>query len=120
MRADDQHHIDMLRELAHRALAVLRGVANILRRRADDIGEARLQRIDDCLGVVDAERRLRDIGELVRVLDLELGDILGFRDQMHDAGNAAQRAFDFGMAFMADQDNFAPLLGVALAFGMHF
>jgi len=34
-------------------------------------------------------------------------DVFGFRNQMHDAGNATKRAFDFRMAFMADENNFA-------------
>ena len=48
-----------------------------------------------------------------------LRDLLGLRDQMHLAGDPAHRAFDLGMAGMADQDDLAALIGVALALDMH-
>ena len=38
---------------------------------------------------------------------------------MHPAGNAAHRALDLGVAGMADQDDLAALIGVALALDMH-
>ena len=37
---------------------------------------------------------------------------------MHLAVDAAHRAFDFGMAVMADEDDLAPLPGIALAFAV--
>ena len=81
-------------------------------------GKPRLQRLDHGARVVDAERRLGDEGELVRVGDLQAGHLLGARDQMHPPGDAAHRAFDLGMAGMADQDDLAPLIGIALALDM--
>ena len=38
---------------------------------------------------------------------------------MHAAGDSSHRAFDLGMAGMADQDDLAALVGVALAFAVH-
>ena len=61
--ADDQDDVDELGELAHRGLAVLRRVADVARLRADDVAELLLQRRDDALGVVDAERGLGDVGD---------------------------------------------------------
>src|SRR6185503_12329873 len=117
-RADHKHDIDAHRHFAHRALAVLRRVADVFRVRPDDGRKARAQRVDHRLGVVDAERRLRDIGKLLRIADLQAGDLFGLRDQINFAINAAHRAFDLGMAGMADQHDLAPLIGVALALAM--
>ncbi len=46
------------------------------------------------------------------------GDLLGGRDQMHAAVDPPHRAVDLGMAGMADQDDLAALIGVALALDM--
>ena len=54
-RADDEDQIGDAGKVAHRALAVLRGVADVARLRPDDVGEAPLQRLDQRAGVVDAE-----------------------------------------------------------------
>ena len=63
LRADHQDDIDLLAEFAHRGLAILRGVADVLGLGTDDIGEAPFQRCDDALGVVDAQRGLGDVGD---------------------------------------------------------
>ena len=39
---------------------------------------------------------------------------------MHPAGDPAHRAVDLGMAGMADQDDLATLVGIALALDVHF
>ena len=64
-RADDDHGIDARRHALHRLLAVGGGVADVFLVRADDIGKARLQRRDHLARVVDRERRLGDIGQVV-------------------------------------------------------
>ena len=56
----------MRRDPLHRLLAVGGGVADVFLVRPDDRREARLQHRDDLRGVVDRQRRLRDVGEIVR------------------------------------------------------
>src|SRR4029077_16597543 len=51
--------------------------------------------------------------------DIEPCDLFRSGDQMHPAGDPAHRALDLGVAGMADQDDLAPLIGVALAFDMY-
>src|SRR6266576_55671 len=50
---------------------------------------------------------------------MEIGHLLGPRDQMHAASDSAHRAFDLRMAGMPDQDDLAALIGVALPLDMH-
>src|SRR5690606_39860355 len=60
---DHQHQIAVGRHLLHRGLAVRRGVADVVRLRADDLRVSRLQRRDDVGGIVDRQGRLREVGE---------------------------------------------------------
>ena len=117
--ADDEDDVDIERQLARGVLAVLRRVADVLGIGADDGGEALAQRIDDRAGVVDAERRLGDEGELGRVAHGEVGDFLGAGDEMDLAVDPPHGAFDLGMPGMADEDDLAPLIGIALPLAVH-
>ena len=71
-------------------------------------------------GVVDRQRRLGDVGELVGI-----GDVRAARPPRRCeirctlAGDLADRALDLGVAGMADQDDLAALGGVALALVVH-
>ena len=64
-RADHEHEVDLARERLDRRLAVGRGVADVVLGRPDDGREARLQRGDDVGRLVDRERRLREVRELL-------------------------------------------------------
>ena len=64
-RADHEHEIDLARERLDGRLAVRRGVADVVLGRPDDGREARLQRGDDAGRLVDRERRLREVRELL-------------------------------------------------------
>ena len=79
----------------------------------------RVQRLDDALGVVDRERRLRHIGDRRIRRDVELVDFLLVLHQRHRRRDLAHRAFDFRMARMADQDQLAALADIALALIVH-
>ncbi|KOS92276.1 hypothetical protein DM53_4518 [Burkholderia mallei] len=103
-RADDEQHVDLFAQLAHRRLAVLRRVADVARVRADDVGEPALQRLDDAARVVHRQRRLRHVrdGRVGRQRQrVDLGLAL---DEDHLGRNLPDRAFDFRMAGVADQD----------------
>ena len=89
----------------------------------EDRREALAQRLDDRLGVVDRQRRLRDVGELCGIARRQAADAARRLDEMDRAGVArvplTHRAFDFGMAGVADQHHVAPGLAVARDFHVH-
>ena len=64
LAAQHEHQVGLLGEHADGLLAVLRGVADVVLRRGGDLREPLLQPVDDAVGVVDAERRLREVGDL--------------------------------------------------------
>ncbi len=97
----------MIGEPADRLLTVLRRVADVAQARPHDLREANFQRVDDLARVVDAQRRLRDVGDLARVLDAQAVDVLDRGDEMDAAVDTAARALDFGMTLMTDQDDLA-------------
>jgi hypothetical protein len=68
---DDEHQVRGGGERLDRVLAVLRGVADVAGARAADAREARAQRGDHVVGLVDGEGRLREVGHAVGILDLE-------------------------------------------------
>ena len=74
-----------------------------------------VQRRDDVLGVVDAQRGLRDVGDRRVGRNVELRDVGFGLHQFDRRGNLAHRAFDFRVAGVADQDELAALADVALA-----
>ena len=62
-RPDDEHEVDLARQLLDRVLAVLGGVADVVALRPDDGREAAPQRRDDLERLVDRERGLGDVGD---------------------------------------------------------
>ena len=117
--ADHQNNVHQRREFAHRGLAVLRGVADVARFRADDVGKPAMQRGDDAARVVDAQRRLRHVGDRRIVGNIERVDVVLGLHQCHRLGNLAHRAFDLRMAGVADQNEPAALRDIALALIVH-
>ena len=67
--------------------------------------EALAQAGDDRARLVDRERRLRDVGELALVVDLERVDVGLGLDQHDVVGRLAHRALDLLVAGVADQDD---------------
>src|SRR4029077_4925628 len=100
-------------------LAVLRGVADVLGVGADDGGKALAKRVDPGAAIVDAERRLSDESELQGIAHLKAGDLLRLGDEMNLAVDPAHCSFDLGMPGVADENDLAPLIGVALSFSVH-
>ena len=70
-RADDDHEIGILRDLLDRDLAVLRGVADVVRRRILQLREPLAQAPDGLHRLVDRQRRLRQPDDLRRVPHLD-------------------------------------------------
>ena len=61
--ANHQNNVGDLAEFANGRLSILRRVADVPGFRSDDVGKPRLQGRDDAPGVVDAQRRLGDVGD---------------------------------------------------------
>ena len=107
--ADHQHQVYLGGQHAHGSLTILGRVANIFDARSDDLRKALPQGCNHVAGVVDRQRRLGDIGDLVGVADLEgvyIGDIA---HQQNRTRNLADGAFHLGVVLVADQDEVAAL-----------
>ena len=102
----------MPRELAHRALPVLGGVADVVGVRPDHGREALAQPPDHLARVVDAERGLGDEGDALGVRELEPVDVPGRGDEVDAPVRVADRALDLGVAGVADQHDLAAFPGV--------
>src|SRR3546814_1692297 len=87
-RADHQYQVALRGELAHRVLAVLGGVADVVVLRALDRGEPVAQRLDHATGVVDRERGLGGVGEVAGLVDFQRGHVLDVLDQVDPAAAA--------------------------------
>src|SRR3954465_4982630 len=73
--ADHQHEVALVGHLLDRRLTVGRGVADVVGARPGDRGELLAQPVDDRAGLVDRQRRLRDVGDLVGIVDVERVDV---------------------------------------------
>ena len=79
VRADDEHDIGPARELLHRVLPVLGRVADVLARRTLDRREPFAEDLYDLVRLVDRQRGLREVREVVGIDDAKrprLGDVL--------------------------------------------
>ena len=79
-----------------------------------------MERADDIPTLIDAQRSLRDVRELVCIINLQLLDIFHRGDEMELVRNLSERPNHFGMAGMADQNEIIPLRIVAIDFVMNF
>ena len=95
----------------HRLLAILRGVADVVLRRGRDVRKPLLQPVDDPVGIVHAERRLRQIRHLALVGDFQRRHVLRRLDQHDRLGRFAHRADHLVVALVADQQNRVALRG---------
>ena len=86
----------------------------------DHVAEFAVERGDDAFGVVDAERRLRHVGDRRVGRKRERVDILFVLHQQHLARDLAERALDLGVTGMADQNDRAALTQVMPALRVHF
>ena len=69
--------------------------------------------------IINAERGLRDHGQLGSLAGLHGGDIGFVFHQMNAAGHLPHRAFDFGMTFVADHEELIALFGQLGDFHVH-
>src|SRR5690606_7401542 len=111
--ADDDHQVGVRAHLLDRELAVLRGVADVVAGRGDELGELVLEGVDGLHRLVDGERGLGEPDDLGGVADLDLGDVLGAVDQLDVVGGLAGGADDLLVALVPDQEDVVVLLGEA-------
>ena len=90
-------------------LAVRRGVADVLTRRSLDPGEPRPEDLEDLVRLVDGQGGLREVGEVVRVVDLDGPGLLGALDQDRSLGGLARGPHDLLVTRVSDQDDRAPV-----------
>ena len=116
------HHEDNVHQLAEFTqghLAILCRVADVLGARPDNVRKFPIKRRDDAFCVVDRQCRLRDVGDRGLRRQVERLNFLLVLHQQHLAGDLPERALDFRMAGMADQDDGAALAQVMAALGVH-
>ena len=116
MRADNQKQVHLQRDCTDRLLAILRRITNIANVRANDAGKPVLECLNDVFGIVDAQRCLRDIGDLFRIGHRQIYDIFQAGDQVDAPWYAPHGAFNLRMAGMADQYDIATINGMRPAF----
>ena len=97
---------------------MLRGIADVGNVGPFEVAEPGLEGCDHAARVVDAERRLGDVGDGRIVRQVEPGDVLDRRDEVNGRADLPRGAFDLGMAGMADQDQRPAARHVALALVM--
>ncbi len=102
-------------------LAVLRGVADVVRRRGGDGGEPPAQGGDDLGGLVGCEGGLGQVHERARRLgtELEATDVLGPLHHVEAVRRLAESAYDLLVVGVPDQDEVVTLVGVAARLGVH-
>ncbi len=118
LAADDQHHVGSGGELPHRLLTVLRGVADVVPRRADDLRQFLPQPLDDLRGIINGERRLRKIGHLGWVGHFQRVNIGCFLHQADRLRRLAHRADHLVVPRVPDQQDRVSLPGEAYRFEM--
>ena len=118
-RADHQHQIDVLSKLLDGVLAVLGGVTDVIVLGAHDRGELLPQCGDDLERLVHRKRRLGDVGNPVRIGDLQLIDLGHRSDQLDRLRRLAHGADDLLVALVSNQDDRIALGGVFSCLGVH-
>jgi hypothetical protein len=102
-----------------RRLPVGGGVADVFLARPDHVGEAALQGRDDLGGVVHGKGGLGGEGQRAVGRHHRLGIGHGLDDGGSALGQLAHGADDLGVALMADQQDMAAGILVALSLAMH-
>ena len=110
----------MLAQFPDGRLPVLRRVADVARFGPDDVAEPAFDGFDRRSRIVDAERRLRDVSDRRIIRQIEPFDVVAIFDEMNGSGNPPERAFDFHMTRVSDQDDRAAKIGIALSLVVDF
>jgi hypothetical protein len=125
VRTDHQDKVAVVNQPLDCVLPILGGITDIFLFGTDDLGESLMQRVYDLRRLVHRQGGLGDVGEELRVLDLEFPDIVHGLDQIHAPDTIrtpvlAQCTFDFRVAGLANKNAFAPLILIMPYFHVHF
>lgn len=118
-RADDDHDIHLGRDVFDGALAVLGGVADVVRRRIDELREALTQAVHGLAGLVDRERGLGDPHDARGVAHDDVIDLVGGADDLDVIGGLAEGTLDLLVALMAHEDDVVVFLREAHGLAVH-
>ena len=111
---DHDHQVGALGDLLDGELAVLGGVADVVARRVEQLGEALPDRGHRLEGLVDRERGLREPGDLGRVADHDRGDVGGTLHELDVLRRLARGALDLLVPLVADEQDVVVGLGEPL------
>src|SRR6185437_1453424 len=100
-----------MRHILYGRLAVLGGIADVLRMRPDDLGKFRLQRANRIPRIVQRERGLREIRDVFGVGNLKRLDLGGVRNNLRYVRGFAQCAFNFVVVAVSYENERVALLG---------
>ena len=117
--AHDDDDVGDLAQLAHGSLSILCRVADVANIRTHDVAEAAMQRGDHTARIVNAQRRLGNVGDRRLCVDRKLFDVLLVFDEVHGAINLPERPFDFRMPVMANEHQDAALSDVSSPLIVH-
>ena len=98
-------------DVADGYLAILGGVADVLRVGAGDVGKLLFEGVDDVAGFVERERGLGEIGDAIGIGHDEFGNFSNVGNNLSDVGSFAQSAFDLVVVAVANKDKRISLLG---------
>ena len=102
-RADHEHQVALARHLADGQLAVGGRVTDVVALGPGDRREALAQPPDDAVGLVHRERGLREVGQPLGIVDLEVVHVLLGLDQDEVVGGLAHRALHLLVALVAHE-----------------
>ena len=109
-RSDDDHDVHLGRDVLDGDLAVLGGVADVVRRRVDELGEALAQAVHRLAGLVHGQRGLGDPHDARGVAHDDVVHLVGSTDDLDVVGCLAEGTLDLLVALMAHQDDVVVLL----------
>src|ERR1700730_8372049 len=115
----DQQQVGVFRYVLDRDLAILGGIADILRVRAFDVGKLAAQGFDDVFGFVQAERGLGQVSHAVGIGHAQRFNLRRRSYDLGDTWSLAQRADDFIVIAVADEDQRIAFLGELYGFHVY-
>src|ERR1700678_4053697 len=104
IRAHDQQQIGVGGNVLNSNLPILRGIADILRRRALDVGKALAQRGDNVARLIQAERGLRQVSYAVGIGQRYRRNFRGRADNLRHRWRLAESSNDLVVIAMANQN----------------
>src|SRR6185312_4317011 len=118
-RADDEHERRLLADALDGVLAILRRVADVRRGWPNEIREALSQRVDDVGRIVERERGLCDVGDLLALLDLEVARVFGGFHEDDRLRRLPHRALELAVARVPDQRDLQAAARIAARLRVH-